>query len=131
MRSPQWNTLAVTLACLLSAGFMVPGLVVAGSNQVDICHFHPGLDNWSRWRVEAASALKHLEYHDDALPGGKTTQTHTFLDADCNYMKAPHLKLEAPGPRRQSFVSNIIRGIFCSKPGHLYDGWTGKCDDGR
>jgi hypothetical protein len=37
----------------------------------------------------------HLQHHDDALPGGTTTQTDTFLDAECR-VPCPCEGLENP-----------------------------------
>jgi hypothetical protein len=38
--------------------------------------------------VGQPSAGAHLEHHDDALPGGTTSQTGTVLDAECEEVKA-------------------------------------------
>jgi hypothetical protein len=50
---------------------------------VDICHFQPGKGTWKLLSVGSPASDAHLQNHDDALPGGATTQTGTVLDADC------------------------------------------------
>jgi hypothetical protein len=52
--------------------------------KVDICHFQPENGSWKLLSVGQSSVDAHFKNHDDAIPGGTTSQTGTPLDADCN-----------------------------------------------
>jgi hypothetical protein len=62
--------------------------VSAGTNTVDICHFQEETDSWKLLSLPQPVVAAHLENHDDALPGGTTSQTGTLLDANCQPMTA-------------------------------------------
>ena len=109
MRSHQWNALGLTvaIACVLSCGVMFPGTVVAGNNKVAICHFQPGVDDWVLLTVERTSAHAHLEWHDDAQPGGTTSQTGTVMGKDCEKQRTGE-----PAEGGYEVFPDIIEGII-------------------
>lgn len=51
--------------------------------KVEVCHFDEEAGAWVKIRIPEQAAAKHMEKHDDALPGGATAETATQLDADC------------------------------------------------
>ena len=54
----------------------------AGSH-LSICHYQPDNNGWKQLTIGSPAVAKHLTNHDDALPGGTTTQSGLQLDADC------------------------------------------------
>ena len=109
MRSHQWNTfgLTVAIACVLSCRVMFLGTVVAATNKVEICHFQPGVDDWVLLTVERTSAPSHIEWHDDAQPGGTTTQTGTVMGKDCEKQRK-----RAPVESGYEIVPDLLLGII-------------------
>ena len=109
MRSHQWNTLGLTvaIACVLSCGVVEPGTVVAGNNKVTICHFQPGVDDWVLLTVERTSAPAHMEWHDDAHPGGRTTQTGTVMGMECEEQRKGETRED-----RYEIIPELIFGII-------------------
>lgn len=53
-----------------------------------ICHFEEEEGTWKQISVGGNASEAHIANHDDALPGGMTTQTGTQLDADCKRVMA-------------------------------------------
>jgi hypothetical protein len=88
-KSRVWSGIFVCGAVL---GVTSLGIVHA-TDKVDICHFQPGQGSWNLLSVDQSAADAHLKNHDDALPGGTTSQTGTLLDADCQ----PYLRETLPG----------------------------------
>jgi hypothetical protein len=78
-KSRVWSGLVVCAAVLGLTSF---GPVHA-ADKVDICHFQPEQGSWKLLSVGQPAAEAHLRNHDDALPGGTTSQTGTVLDAEC------------------------------------------------
>jgi hypothetical protein len=56
---------------------------VAQKGKVDICHYQPETNSWKLLSVGSSAEGSHLGNHDDATPGGTTSQTGTQLTADC------------------------------------------------
>lgn len=54
-----------------------------GRDSTEICHFQPDQGRWKRLSVGTAAGAAHLGNHDDAVPGGTTSQTGTALDDRC------------------------------------------------
>jgi hypothetical protein len=50
---------------------------------VTICHRPDNLSGWEQISIGAAAVDFHLRNHDDAVPGGVTTESGTSLGADC------------------------------------------------
>jgi hypothetical protein len=50
---------------------------------VNICHRPDNLSGWEQISIDAAAVDAHLRNHDDAAPGGVTTESGTSLGADC------------------------------------------------
>jgi hypothetical protein len=61
---------------------------VPAAEKVDICHFQPGQGSWKLLSVGQPAADAHFKNHDDAIPGGTTSQTGTLLDANCQPVTA-------------------------------------------
>jgi hypothetical protein len=78
-KSRVWSGIVVCAAVL---GLTRVGPVHAKEN-VEICHFQPGKGSWKLLSVGQSAVDAHLRNHDDALPGGTTSQTGTRLNADC------------------------------------------------
>ena len=78
----------IMIVCALVLGFVSLGSVSAENNRVDICHFQEESGSWKLLSVGQPAAGAHLEQHDDALPGGTTSQTGTVMDADCEEVTA-------------------------------------------
>ena len=72
-------SLGVTLTIMALVGMAHPGM----GRAEEICHFQPGNGTWKKLRVGENAATAHLQNHDDAPPGGTTTQTGTELDEEC------------------------------------------------
>jgi hypothetical protein len=83
-KSRVWSGLVVCAAVLGLTSF---GPVHA-TDKVEICHFQPGQGSWKLLSVGQSAADAHLTNHDDALPGGTTSQTGTRLDATCQPVTA-------------------------------------------
>lgn len=56
---------------------------VAPPVKVAICHFQEEAGTWKLMNLPEKPASRHLEKHDDAVPGGVTTLTGTQLDETC------------------------------------------------
>jgi hypothetical protein len=78
----------IMVACALVLGFASLGSVSAGNDKVDICHYEEN-KGWKLLSVGQPAAGAHLEQHDDALPGGTTSQTGTVLDKECVEITCP------------------------------------------
>lgn len=59
----------------------------AGSTSADektaICHYSEDENVWIHLLVGEKAAIAHLNQHDDAVPGGHTTESGTALDEEC------------------------------------------------
>ena len=77
----------IMIVCALVLGVVSLGSVSARNNKMDICHYQEENDGWKLLSVGQPAAGAHLEHHDDALPGGTTSQTGTVLDADCEVVE--------------------------------------------
>ena len=76
-------TWTLVVVCAVMAGLVSPSRVLAGNNNVNICHFQEENDSWKLLSLPQPSSVAHLEHHDDAIASGFTAQTGTALDADC------------------------------------------------
>jgi len=73
-------TLASVLTLLLVG---VTNAMAAAPPKTDICHFQPENGTWKKLSVGGNAPAAHLKNHDDALPGGTTTETGTRLASSC------------------------------------------------
>lgn len=73
---------AVAIAMAMGIGFLNAG-IVAAQPKTDVCHFKYDVGEWQKKEVNVQAAERHLDDHDDAYPGGTTTQSGTELDDDC------------------------------------------------
>jgi hypothetical protein len=82
---------SITWLCVVAAavlGAIRPESSHAADN-VLICHLQSGRGTWEPLSVGPRGAEAHLAHHDDAIPGGTTSQTSTRLDADCAELQCP------------------------------------------
>ena len=94
-RQSQCLIWTVLIAYAVLLGLLSARPVFAGG-KTDICHFQPGKGTWKLLSVGSPALDSHLENHDDALPGGTTTQTDTVLDEECVVVTCPCEGLENP-----------------------------------
>ena len=78
-KSIVWSGIVVCAVMLVSTS----GGAVHATEKGEICHFQPGQGSWKLLSVGQSAVNAHLKNHDDAIPGGTTSQTGTMLDADC------------------------------------------------
>ena len=51
--------------------------------KVDICHYDEEYGYWVHINISGNAAPAHFANHDDAIPGGVTSQSGTALDNSC------------------------------------------------
>jgi hypothetical protein len=74
---------------LLSIGlFFLTALPASGGfaharPKTDVCHFDKDSGTWTLISIGDPAVNAHLRNHDDALPDGVTTHSHTNLDDRC------------------------------------------------
>lgn len=88
MRCLPWKAVGCgfVIAWAVALGFVSFGIepATALGPRVDICHFQRAKGSWKLKSQGQRAAATHLENHDDALPGGTTSQTGTDLNANCD-----------------------------------------------
>jgi hypothetical protein len=84
-KSIAWSGVVI---CAVVLGLASGGAVHA-TEKVEICHFQRGQGSWKLLSVGQSAVDAHLKNHDDAIPGGTTSQTGTMLDEDCTVVTCP------------------------------------------
>lgn len=86
-RNRQRVAASVLLLSAVTAGAALGGEPVSrnvvGRSRVELCHYQPDEGVWKKVSVGGNAAPMHLQNHDDALPGGITSDTGTQLSDDC------------------------------------------------
>ena len=72
---------SIALFCLLAG---MTSAFAEKREKVDICHYNEDGGYWELINVNANAFNMHFANHDDALPGGYTTNTNTPLDEYCD-----------------------------------------------
>jgi len=129
------RTLVIACAFVLGVGSL--GSVSVAANKVDICHFKENKGIWQLTTVNAKAVDDHLEDHDDALPGGTTSQTSTVLDADCVEVTCPCSDaFGSPVEVHEIFLAQEFDGVpvttncnFQQKPAVYRRDDVGRCCD--
>lgn len=70
---------AVVLTVVVTAAAPPP----QKAEKVNVCHWSEDEGSWNKLSIGAPALAAHLRNHDDAVPGGTTSQTSTQLDDDC------------------------------------------------
>jgi hypothetical protein len=80
------NGLSVVFVCVLSLGMMIPGVVLAGQNKVDVCHSE-GNGSYHLINIAAPAYPTHVS-HGDARVGEPVPGNEGFVfDENCNLVE--------------------------------------------
>ena len=82
MQSNRFLVLLLMAVFSLSM-FAASSAMAEPRDKVLICHYDDEYDYWKLLNINGNAVASHLAKHDDALPGGTTTQSGTALDAYC------------------------------------------------
>ena len=79
----RWRPALVLAALTLILTASTTGAALAGGGKTNVCHFQELEGDWKLISIGNPAVAAHLKNHDDALPGGVTSQTLTQLSDQC------------------------------------------------